>query len=34
MFEDRFANTIKQLTHTFPEDAKNSTGQVRFTLEP
>lgn len=27
MFEDRFANTIKQLTHTFPEDAKNSTGQ-------
>jgi ubiquitin-activating enzyme E1 len=26
LFEERFANMIKQLTHTFPEDAKNSSG--------
>ena len=33
MFEDRYANMIKQLTHTFPEDAKNSSG-VNFWSPP
>ena len=26
MYEDRFVNTIRQLIHTFPADAKNSSG--------